>query len=93
MHGEGPFHAHAVGDAADGEGLTDAAVLLGDDDAFVGLQPLAVALHDFDEDFDLVADGDLGQIRSHAFLLNVHIGLTESGTSESRVLSYHIFNL
>ena len=37
MHGEYLFHAHAIGDTADGEGFVDAAVLLGDDSAFEDL--------------------------------------------------------
>ena len=76
MHGESSLDAHAVSHAADGESFADAAVLLRDDGAFVGLKPFAVALDDFDEDLDLVADCDFGQIRSHALFFdsvdNVH---------------------
>ena len=37
VDGEDLFHADAVGQAADGDGLFDAAVLLGDDGAVAGM--------------------------------------------------------
>ena len=43
VHGEDLLAADAVGDAADGDGLVDAAMLLGNDGAFESLVALAVA--------------------------------------------------
>ena len=60
MHGEYLFHAHAIGDTADGEGFVDAAVLLGDDSAFEDLDTLFCAFLDLDVDADGVADADDG---------------------------------
>ena len=45
MQREGTLHANAVGNTAEGEGLTDAAVALRDADALEGLQALAIALN------------------------------------------------
>ena len=48
MNGEHLLTADAVGDAADGEGFLDAAVLLGDDGAFEDLNSFAGTFFDFD---------------------------------------------
>jgi hypothetical protein len=56
---EGPFDALARGDLADDETGVEAAVALGDDDAFVGLQTFARALLDLDLDDDRVAGREL----------------------------------
>src|SRR5262249_45668662 len=47
VQGEGPLDAHAVGDAADGEGGPRPFAALADDDALERLQPLLLALDDF----------------------------------------------
>ena len=44
VHGEDLLHTDTVGDAAHGDGLGDAAVLLGDDGALEDLDTLTVAL-------------------------------------------------
>ena len=46
MNGEHLLHANAVGNAADGDGFLNAAVLLGNDSALEHLNTLAVALLD-----------------------------------------------
>ena len=46
MHGKNLLTANAVGDAAHGDGLVDAAVLLGDDGTLERLVALAVAFLD-----------------------------------------------
>ena len=48
VHGEDLLHTDTVGDAAHGDGLGDAAVLLGDDGALEDLDTLAVAFLDLD---------------------------------------------
>ena len=60
--------ADAVGDAAHGDGLVDAAVLLGDDRALESLGTLAVAFLDADEHANGVADVHLGQLRLHVLV-------------------------
>ena len=60
MQGEHLLNAHAVGDTADGEGLLDAAVLLGDDGALEDLDTLAAAFLDLQVDADGIADLDDG---------------------------------
>ena len=55
MDGEHLFHTDAIGDAAHGDGLLDAAVLLGDDGAFEDLDTLAVSFLDMDVNADGVA--------------------------------------
>ena len=50
VQGEGLLHATTVGNTADGEGLRDAAAVLGDNGTLEDLDSLAVAL------FDLVLD-------------------------------------
>ena len=46
MHGKDLLAADAVGNAADGDGLVDAAMLLGNDGAFESLGALTVAFLD-----------------------------------------------
>ena len=77
MEGEHLLHADAVGDAADGEGLVDAAVLLGDDGTLKDLDTLAVAFLDLQVHTDGVADGDgrsflLGHILLDKALHEIH---------------------
>lgn len=55
VDGEHLFHTDAIGDAAHGDGLLDAAVLLGDDGAFEDLDTLAVSFLDMDVNADGVA--------------------------------------
>ena len=57
---ENLFHADAVGQAADGDGLFDAAVLLGDDGALEDLNTLTGAFLDLHVDANGVAHQDLG---------------------------------
>ena len=56
VDGEYPLHAAAVGNAADGEGLGDAAMLHGNDGALKHLVSFLVALADANRDADVVAD-------------------------------------
>jgi len=60
VEGEHLLHTDAVGDTTDGEGLLDAAVLLGDDGALEDLDTLAVAFLDLQVDPDGVTHGDHG---------------------------------
>ena len=55
VDGEHLFHTDAIGDAAHGDGLLDAAVLLGDDGAFEDLDTPAVSFLDMDVNADGVA--------------------------------------
>ena len=68
MHGEYLLAANAVANAADGDRLVDAAVLLGDDGAVEGLVADAVALLDADGDAHGVADVHFGQFALHVLL-------------------------
>ena len=76
MDGEHLLHAHAVGDAADGDGLPDAAVLLGDDGALEDLDTLTGAFLDLHVHTDGVAHLDGGHFRFQAlfvqFLDQIH---------------------
>src|SRR5699024_2582315 len=67
---EDTLDAHAVSDAADGKGLCDAAVLLGNDGALKGLDALALAFLDADVHPDGVADVELGALSLDAALGN-----------------------
>ncbi len=62
MDHEDALHADALEDAANGDGLVEAAVALGDDHAFEGLDALLVALGDAHADPDGVADVDVGEL-------------------------------
>ena len=55
VNGEHLLHAHAVGDTTDGEGLLDAAVLLGDDGTLEHLNTLTGAFLDLHVDTDGIA--------------------------------------
>src|SRR5712671_2960760 len=63
---ESAFHALARGHLAHGERGIDAAVLLGNHHALVGLDALALALDDADVDDHRVARGKLGELLPHA---------------------------
>ena len=73
---ESPLYAYAERKTANGKRFADTAVFLGDDGAFESLKPLAVAFDDFDENFDVVADVESGQVGSETFFFkcvdNVH---------------------
>ena len=60
VEGEDLLHADAVRDAADGEGLVDTAVLLGNDGALEHLDTLTVAFLDAQVDTHGVAHVDCG---------------------------------
>ena len=60
MNGEHLLHAHAVGDTADGEGLLNTAVLLGNDGALTDLDTLAGAFLDLHVHADGIAHLHLG---------------------------------
>ena len=76
MNGENLLHADAVGQAADGDGLLDAAVLLGNDGALKDLDTLTGAFLDLDVYPDGVAHIDLGlfslQLLLVQFLDEIH---------------------
>ena len=55
MNGEHLLHAHAVGDTTDGEGLLDAAVLLGNDGTLEHLNTLTGSFLDLHVDTDSIA--------------------------------------
>src|SRR5690606_36031199 len=78
---EGPLDALARGDLAHRERRVEAAVAARDDDALVGLDPLAGALDDVDVDDHRVAGGEFGDFLAQPgdFLLfelldDVHFG-------------------
>ncbi len=58
MDGEHLLNADTVGNAADGEGLLDAAVLLSNDGTLENLDTLAVAFLNLQVDTDGVTDGN-----------------------------------
>ena len=62
---------YTVGDAANGNGLIDAAVLFGNDSAFECLSTLTVAFLDLDNDTDGIAD-------VHGRKFRLHIALSKS---------------
>ncbi len=62
---ESPLNADTVGDAAHGEGFTDAATLNFDDDTFEVLEPLTAAFDDLHEYADGIADLKLREIRAY----------------------------
>ena len=62
VQGEHALHTYAVGNAAHGEGLADAAALAGDHGAFELLDTLPVAFTDVHVHADGVTDGELGDL-------------------------------
>ena len=70
MQREGTLHANAVGNTAEGEGLTDAAVALRDADALEGLQALAIALNNLNHDTQGIAHVELGKVFLELLALN-----------------------
>ena len=68
MHGEDLLAANVVADAADGDRLVDAAMLLGDDDALESLITLTASFLDTNGDANGVADVQLGQFGLHVLL-------------------------
>lgn len=67
MIGEGTLYAYAVGYAANGKGLADAAALHFDNYALKVLKTFTVAFHDLYEYADGVTDFQLGQIGTELF--------------------------
>ena len=65
MHREDLLAAYAVGNSADGDGLVDAAMLLGNDGAFKSLVALAAAFLDTNGDTHGIADVECGQFGLH----------------------------
>src|SRR5438876_5804318 len=59
---EAPFHAHRVGDLANGEAGPQAFVPFGDDDTLERLDPLFIPLYDLDEHFHRVASAEIRDI-------------------------------
>ena len=70
MDGEHLLHTDAVGHAADGEGLLQTAVLLGDDGALKDLDTLAVAFLDAIMHLDVVANADLRNVLTDLLALD-----------------------
>ena len=68
MNGEDLLAAYTVGDTADGDGLVDAAMLLGNDGAFESLSTLTVAFLDANHDAHGIADVHFGQFFLHVLL-------------------------
>ena len=62
VHGENLLAAHAVGDTTNGDGLTDAAVLTGDNGAFEHLDTLTRTFLDAHMNTNGVADLCFGQL-------------------------------
>ena len=65
VHGEDLLAAYAVGNTTDGDGLVDAAMLLGNDGAFKSLVALTAAFLYTNGDADGVADIQFGQFGLH----------------------------
>ena len=65
MHGEDLLAADVVGNATNGDGLVDAAMLLCDDGAFESLVTLTAAFLDADGDTDGIADVHGGELGLH----------------------------
>ena len=76
MQRENLLDADAIGQTADGDGLLDATVLLGDHNALEDLDTLAGAFLDLDVDADGVADVGNGLLSLHLlafeFLDEIH---------------------
>ena len=69
MNGEHLLHANAVGNAADGDGFLNAAVLLGNDSALEHLNTLAGTFLDLNVDTDGVAHLNVGGLLLQGFLV------------------------
>ena len=65
MQGEDLLAANAVGDAADSDGLADAAMLAGNDNAFKHLDTLTSAFLDANVHTNSVAHPNVGQLFLH----------------------------
>ena len=79
VDGESTLHTDAVGNAADGEGLADAAVALGNDHTFESLQTLVLALNNLNLNTHGIADGDRGDVLAQLLSFNrtddlAHVG-------------------
>ena len=70
MQRESTLHADSVGNTAEGEGLTDAAVTARDADALEGLQTLALAFHDLHHHTEGVADAEVRDVGLELFALD-----------------------
>jgi hypothetical protein len=85
---ENPLHANTLENAANSNGLIDSTVATSNDDPFVGLHPLLIALLDFDPYFDGVANVKFGQVALEVFSLNraeYFLGV-HGGYQNSRIL-------
>ena len=71
VDGENLLHTDAIGDAANGDGLLNAAVLLGDDGALEDLDTLAGAFLDLHVNADGIADFTCGHFVLQAALCSV----------------------
>ena len=69
MNGEHLLHANAVRDTTDGDGLLDAAMLLGNDGALEDLDMLAGAFLDLHVDTHSVTDLDVGYLVLQSFFV------------------------
>ena len=70
MHGESTLNADTVGNTADGERLTDAAIALGDNSTFKRLQTLAATFNYLHENANGVTDVELGHIGAELSLID-----------------------
>ena len=70
MQRESPFHADAVRNLSDGEGLSDGAVSASDDDTVERLKSFLVAFDDLNVNLYAVAYAKIGKIGSHSFFFN-----------------------
>jgi hypothetical protein len=62
MEQKDPFYTNSLEDFADGDGLTNAAVALGNYGTLVGLNPFFAAFNNLDPNLDGVTDVDDGQV-------------------------------
>ena len=69
MNRENLLHAHAIGNAADGDGLLNAAVLLGNHSTLEHLDALPRALLHLHMDADGITDPDLGCLSRERLLV------------------------
>ena len=77
MYQESTFYAYAIGNAANGEGFADTAVLTADDDAFKNLDTFAVTFDNLYMNLDCVARAECRNVAAKLFLFkyadNIHL--------------------